>query len=318
MSQVKLEKNAKDLLDRNDLNIRQIERIAIRLAQLHGSQGTTPLPGASAHDRAATYVQIRKMDPRNKEQWLFDSMLLDEAHRSIDTLYRSAQSALRARSVHTLRGEGHGDLRLKMVSFEHDEAEPVIQKAPSLTRRSQIMDPAADVASLAMELERNERGDLAERLIAQYAGSSDDFYLYQVINYYMVASAMAEASTTSFRIKQRDPQTETSTSVRAEIEECLQWITEHLSRPRQPVLILMNGLPGTGKSTVAAKVAHLLGAVQISSDVIRSRLAGAVTQPEPQTEQALYSEEATERVYSGLLERARPVLQSGRTAILDA
>jgi len=54
----------------------------------------------------------------------------------------------------------------------------------------------------------------------------------------------------------------------------------------------------------------------ISSDRTRKALAGLA--PQERGGHALYSEAMTDRVYGALLERAAPVLASGRAAILDA
>jgi predicted kinase len=82
----------------------------------------------------------------------------------------------------------------------------------------------------------------------------------------------------------------------------------------------VSGVAGTGKSTVAARFADRLDAVVVASDRVRKRLfAVAPTERLADAwERGAYTPEHTERVYEGLFERARPVLESGRTAILDA
>jgi hypothetical protein len=71
---------------------------------------------------------------------------------------------------------------------------------------------------------------------------------------------------------------------------------------------------------VAEVVADALGGVVVASDRVRKRLAGL----EPTARAAagwaggIYTPERTREVYAGLLERAGPILESGRAAILDA
>jgi predicted kinase len=80
------------------------------------------------------------------------------------------------------------------------------------------------------------------------------------------------------------------------------------------VLIVLAGLPGTGKSTLATRLAQALGGVVISKDVVRAALF-----PGPaQDYSAAQDEVAMNAVYSAaeyLLARnsARPVLIDGRT-----
>jgi predicted kinase len=72
---------------------------------------------------------------------------------------------------------------------------------------------------------------------------------------------------------------------------------------------------GTGKSSAAARLADRVDGVVIASDRVRKQLAGlAPTDRDP----SIYTPERTQQVYEGLCERALPVVESGRTAVLDA
>ena len=84
--------------------------------------------------------------------------------------------------------------------------------------------------------------------------------------------------------------------------------------------MLVGGIVGTGKSTAAAELADAAGAVVIASDRVRKRLAGLAptARSGDRLDQGLYDPAHGERVYAGLLERAAPVLDSGRIALLDA
>ncbi|MEF8813545.1 MAG: AAA family ATPase [Halovenus sp.] len=73
-------------------------------------------------------------------------------------------------------------------------------------------------------------------------------------------------------------------------------------------LVVLCGLPGVGKSTVAAMVTETLGATRLRTDVVRKELFA-----EP-----AYSETETEQVYEGLYERARDRLEAGESVVLDA
>jgi predicted kinase len=85
-------------------------------------------------------------------------------------------------------------------------------------------------------------------------------------------------------------------------------------------LVLVGGLPGTGKSTLAAKLAARFGWTVLSSDRIRKELAGIpARQPCPAAYgTGLYTPEWTERTYNELLRRADLLLGSGEPVIADA
>ncbi|GAB7094753.1 AAA family ATPase [Halolamina litorea] len=74
------------------------------------------------------------------------------------------------------------------------------------------------------------------------------------------------------------------------------------------MLVLVCGLPGTGKSTVAERVAEVLPARRLRTDVIRKELF-----PEP-----TYAAEESAAVYDELLARAREGLDAGDHVVLDA
>ncbi|MBP1987879.1 AAA family ATPase [Halolamina salifodinae] len=74
------------------------------------------------------------------------------------------------------------------------------------------------------------------------------------------------------------------------------------------MLVLVCGLPGTGKSTVAERVADLLSAERLRTDVVRKELF-----PEP-----TYAAAESATVYDELFSRARETLASNEHVVLDA
>lgn len=73
-------------------------------------------------------------------------------------------------------------------------------------------------------------------------------------------------------------------------------------------LLIVCGLQGTGKTTVASALARTLGAVHLRNDVIRKELFLAPT----------YEPDETDKAYEEVLRRAEPLLKEGKTIILDA
>jgi predicted kinase len=85
-------------------------------------------------------------------------------------------------------------------------------------------------------------------------------------------------------------------------------------------LVLVGGLPGTGKSTLAGALAGRLGFTVLSSDRIRKELAGVPAErPCAAAWQAgIYTPGWTERTYQELLRRAGALLARGESVIADA
>jgi predicted kinase len=85
-------------------------------------------------------------------------------------------------------------------------------------------------------------------------------------------------------------------------------------------LVLIGGLPGTGKSALADTAAGRLGFTVLNSDRIRKELAGlsADTSARARYGSGIYTAEWTERTYRELHRRAAVLLAHGQSVIADA
>lgn len=79
------------------------------------------------------------------------------------------------------------------------------------------------------------------------------------------------------------------------------------TKTTEPWLVVLCGLPGVGKSTVAEFVAKRLGAKRLRTDVIRKELYD-----DPQ-----YTDREIERVYRELFDRTESALKAGDPIVLD-
>lgn len=75
-------------------------------------------------------------------------------------------------------------------------------------------------------------------------------------------------------------------------------------------LILISGLPGTGKTTVAKKLQKIVDATLIRSDVLRRQIIKNLRPPYPENEKR--------KVYEKIFDETRQMLASGKNVILDA
>ncbi len=89
---------------------------------------------------------------------------------------------------------------------------------------------------------------------------------------------------------------------------------------RRPALVLVGGLPGTGKSFLAAKLAARANFQVIRSDVVRKELAGipADAPARAADQSGIYTREWTDRTYAECLQRAEARLFEGERVIVDA
>ena len=223
----------------------------------------------------------------------------------------------------TLRGaiearpgrDGHGDLRLEHVYFL-DEDKPVIIDCIEFNERFRWGDPGLDLAFLAMDFHREGRGDLAEEILALSSFEMDDVDFYPLIDFYESYRAFVRGKVAGF--VSRDPAAPDGVACtkRQEAREYFELARSLLDGPGgTPFLLCVGGVIGVGKTTVARALAAGGKAVHLAADAIRKHLAG-VGHHETAPAEA-YTEEFTEKVQAELLRRARVVLETHRSVVLD-
>jgi predicted kinase len=216
--------------------------------------------------------------------------------------------------------DGHGDLHLDHVWFPDDTGPPVIIDCIEFDAELRRIDVAAELAFFAMDAAYRGREDLGEHLLAHYAALSDDYELFGVVDYHILHRALVRASVAAVAAAESEIGDAQRSAALASARRHLDLVVGRLERPSRAVVLLTTGLPGSGKSTVASATARFLDGVVISSDRVRKHRAGlrATERADASPGKGLYTKEQTEAVYAGLLDRAEPVVASGRPVVLDA
>lgn len=207
--------------------------------------------------------------------------------------------------------DGHGDLLTDDV-FCLDDG-PRVLDCLEFDDRLRWLDGLDDIAFLAMDLERLGATESARRLLDRYAEFAADPAPASLRHHYIAYRAFVRAKVACLRATQGDA------ASRRTAREYADLALRHL-RAGRPRLIMVGGLPGTGKSTVAGLVADELGAVLLSTDRLRKELAGRSPRESAAAEyqRGIYAPEHTERTYGELLRRASELLAEGETVVLDA
>jgi aminoglycoside phosphotransferase family enzyme/predicted kinase len=207
--------------------------------------------------------------------------------------------------------DGHGDLLAEDIFCMPDG--PRVLDCIEFDDRLRWGDVLADVAFLAMDLERLGRPDLAAAFLGSYREFAAETWPESLAHHYVAYRAQVRAKVACLRATQDD-----APSVGA-ANDLMALARAHLEAGRVR-LILVGGLPGTGKSTLAAALGDALGAVVIRSDEVRKQRAGVdVNDRRPAALDAgLYAPQATAAVYAELLAQARTCLVNGQSVVLDA
>lgn len=179
-------------------------------------------------------------------------------------------------------------------------------------------DVASEVAFLAMDLDHFGRADLSRQFINTYVRRSEDSELGDLLRFYKCYRAFVRGKVESFQLD--DPGIDNQEKEGIQERACSYFDLAGSYVNSVPALFITCGPTGTGKTTLAQALASRLGAVVISSDIIRKQLAGV-----PVTEHrfnefgsGIYSEVFSRRTYSSMLNQAAEILKDGDPVILDA
>jgi aminoglycoside phosphotransferase family enzyme len=207
--------------------------------------------------------------------------------------------------------DGHGDLLADDI-FCLDDG-PRILDCLEFDDRLRYVDGLDDAAFLAMDLERLGAPEAAGRFLDAYRRASARDQPAGLAHHYIAYRAHVRAKVAALRHAQGDPEALDQAAHLLEISEA------HL-RAARVVLVVVGGLPGTGKSTLAAGLARARGWGLVRSDEVRKELAAAHGTPAADRgyRTGLYAPEVTDATYDELLRRARELLGMGTSAVLDA
>ncbi|MET7425923.1 AAA family ATPase [Dactylosporangium sp. NPDC005555] len=207
--------------------------------------------------------------------------------------------------------DGHADLLANDI-FCLDDG-PRVLDCIEFDDKLRWIDGLDDAAFLAMDLEHLGRPELATQFLDWYAEFAGDPAPSSLRHHYLAYRAFVRAKVACLRHAQGDPH------AAADAVQHAQLTVTHL-RAGAPRLILVGGLPGTGKTTLAGRLADRLGGVVLSSDRLRKELAGVApaTSAKADFEQGIYTPAWTGRTYTALLQRADALLARGETVLLDA
>ena len=285
-----------------DLPAGTMRRIARLLADFHARAPTGPDIAREGDEPALR----RRWTANLRETDRFRGALLDEVATSqVEALAMryldGRRDLLAARAADGRVRDGHGDLVADDIFCLADG--PRILDCLEFDDRLRYLDVLDDVAFLAMDLERLAAPDAARDLLDWYAEFSGASRVVSLEHHYVAYRAFVRAKVACLQADQG--LTEAAPRARRLTELALR----HL-RLGAAVMVLVGGIPGAGKTTLATGIADRLDWALLRSDEVRRELAvPPADRYTPQTTQATYEE---------LLRRARTALSLGVSVVLDA
>jgi aminoglycoside phosphotransferase family enzyme/predicted kinase len=304
-----------DEADRADVRLKSgalgaahIDRLATTLVAFHAdSTRTRKLARVGSPEAIERNVADNFAALRTAGEDVAPHALLDEIERWQRSFLRGHEDRFERRMIDGSVRDGHGDLRLEHVFFRDPDFEVI--DCIEFDDRYRVADVCADIAFLAMDLARLGRVDLAERFVATYARTANDYDLYGVLDFYESYRACVRAKIAVL-------------SAPEEVRRHL--LLAQSARRRsalQPVLVAVAGNIASGKSTLAERLAEALSAPIVDADRTRKHMLGLGPTDHASSSGAwsgAYDLAFSEQVYAEVLRRAGVVLASGRPVIVDA
>jgi len=290
------------------------------LASIHGN-----LPVASPPEQWGEPQSVHDNIVRNLEECAHAAAVFNGASavRSLrPRLEKSLQCLAPLMSDRRERGrvrECHGDLhaanivRLEstLVAFDCLEFEPAFR----------WIDVADEVAFLLADLESRGYPQHEQAFLTGYLGRGGDYQACRLLPLYKAHHALVRAKVGALGLSGTGAATAPANDgpLRAFLAY-LDCAARALSRKSPAAMILMSGLSGSGKTWLAERIAPLLGAIHLRSDIERKRLAGVDDHVRTGSAvgEGIYHKDFTARVYAYLATAVEDILSGGYTAIVDA
>ena len=260
---------------------------------------------------AANLTELAAIDPPVTERATVATMERSFLARG-DVLAPRMQARRRAGRIRECHGDLHAgnvvQLEERLVAFDCIEFDPALR----------FIDIVSDASFLYMDLRSRQRPDLAYGFLDGWLERTGDHEGLELLRYYAAYRALVRAKVVvlAARARGKDPiDRGTAAKTTAYLE-----LAARLLAPQRPLLLVMVGMSGSGKSWLSQRLTASLPALRIRSDVERKRLAGlaadAATRSGPGT--GLYTPQFNALTYERLNDCARHALRGGENTILDA
>ncbi len=289
----------------------EIDALAARLSAFY--ERLPPLPiqadvyrrGIEAHVEG-NHRELLKAGDR------MDVDLVHRVHAAQLRLLRLVPGLLDERVCDGRIVEGHGDLRPEHVYLM---PHPTIIDCIEFNSELRQIDVLDELGFLAMECDRLGAAEAGERILRPYLMASRDRAPAALLAFYKMYRACVRAKVALLRARQVSRGNGSGAAGPA--EEYLALADGYAPALGPPFALVVFGLSGTGKSTLAAAMGEALDVEVLSSDAVRDELC----QPQDRTAgygEGRYTPDRRRRVYEEMFRRAGAVLGRGNSVILDA
>lgn len=212
--------------------------------------------------------------------------------------------------------ECHGDLHLANITRLEQGVRAF--DCIEFNRDLREIDVVADYAFLAMDFIARGAVGYSYMFVNRYLEKTGDYDGARLLPLYLLYRAMVRAKVAVIGRDQHTLRTDKAEDRHTIERYCA--LARALSSDRRPVLVLMTGLSGSGKTWLSTRLVPDLPALRLRSDIERKRMFGLDESVDSKSgiDTGIYDAGADRDVYSKLLASAGHLLGAGINVILDA
>jgi aminoglycoside phosphotransferase family enzyme/predicted kinase len=262
--------------------------------------------------------QVRALVLGNLEECrlFLGKLYSEESHARLEAAYHQFlalhEPVLAARVREKRIIDGHGDLRCENICmtkpanvFDCVEFQPAFRCG----------DMANDVSFLIMDLEFRGRHDLAKIVADRYQALLKD-RAGRLLPFYQCHRSLVRGKVRGFAWLQH-PDTKHGRAVQDLARRHFELAGKYARQFAPPRVVVVGGLIGTGKSTLASGLASALKASWLRTDEIRLREFAHHRQNGQGFSEGLYAPSVSDQVYQRLLKLADEQLAESRSIVCD-
>jgi aminoglycoside phosphotransferase family enzyme/predicted kinase len=305
------------LIQEGKARTEDFDRIAAILADFYATAAT---------DRASLYgspEMIRLNLERNVaelEPCVGETLTLDEFKQVQDyhlSFLTENRAIFETRARDGRVREGHGDLRAEHICLEKD---PVIFDCIEFSEKFRYCDAASEIAFLSMDLDYLGVPTLSNYFVTSFQNLTKDPDLSRLLPLYKAYRACVRGKVETLKSREPEVPEEEQREAKGRARRYFHLAYCYASSPCPAAIIVVCGLAGSGKSTIARILGARTGYQIFNSDVIRKQLAGIPSTSHSQDEYGtgLYSDSFNALTYDCLLKQAECSLKAREGVIVDA
>ena len=289
-----------ELLEKNLVGEKEINRVISALRQFYQAETPTPeieqwgTPEKLKISTDENFTQVERFIGKTISPAGFDTI-----RHYTDQFYVVNKNLFHERIQQHRILDCHGDLHLDHVHLTPEAV--TIFDCIEFNDRFRFIDIANDLAFLAMDFDFEGRSDLGNLFLGNASRELGDARVLRIANFYKCYRAFVRGKVDSIQASEK----ETTNSQEHERQSaryfCL--ALRYATAGSEPLVLVVMGPVGTGKSTVAKQLASELDWPVFSSDEIRKTLAGIpLDQRTPSDLRAkVYSARMTQKTYRKLV-----------------